>query len=69
MGETLDEMSDSREQGLMEPTSSRKTGHQVREGVAISQSRLYLYFFFLKGLKGWKWRVACGKEGLVTGSK
>ena len=30
---TLDEMPDSRERKLIEPTSSRKTGHQVRDGV------------------------------------
>jgi hypothetical protein len=32
---TLDEMPDSRARELKEPTSSRKTGHQMREGVAI----------------------------------
>ena len=37
---TLDEMPDSRERELIEPTSSRKTGHQVRDGVAIPQSHL-----------------------------
>ena len=37
---TLDEMPDSRERELIELTSSRKTGHQVREGVAIPQSHL-----------------------------
>ena len=35
MGGTLDEMPDSRERKLIEPISSRKTGHQVRDGVAI----------------------------------
>ena len=39
-GGTLDEMPDSRERELIEPTSSRKTGHQVRDGVAIPQSKL-----------------------------
>ena len=39
-GGTLDEMPDSRERELIEPTSSRKTGHQVRDGVAIPQSQL-----------------------------
>jgi hypothetical protein len=34
-GGTLDEIPDSRERELIEPTSSRKTGHQVRDGVAI----------------------------------
>jgi hypothetical protein len=38
-GGTLDEMSDS-ERELIEPTSSRKTGHQMREGFAIPQSKL-----------------------------
>jgi hypothetical protein len=33
-GGTLDEMPDSRERELIESTSSRKTGHQVRDGVA-----------------------------------
>jgi hypothetical protein len=37
-GGTLDEMPDSRERELTEPTSGRKTGHQVREGVAIPLS-------------------------------
>jgi hypothetical protein len=32
---TLDETMDSRERELIEPTSSRKTGHQIRNGVAI----------------------------------
>ena len=39
-GGSLDEMPDSRERELIEPTSSRKTGHQVRDGVAIPQSHL-----------------------------
>jgi hypothetical protein len=34
-GGYLDEMPNSRERELIEPTSSRKTGYQVREGVAI----------------------------------
>jgi hypothetical protein len=32
-----DEMPDTRERELIEPTTSRKTGHQVRDGVAIPQ--------------------------------
>ena len=39
-GGTLDEMPDSRERELIELTSNRKTGHQVRDGVAIPQSHL-----------------------------
>jgi hypothetical protein len=41
-GGTLDEMPNSREREVMELTSSRKTGHQVRDGVAIPQSQLFL---------------------------
>jgi hypothetical protein len=36
----LDEMLDSKERELIEPTSSRKTGHKVRDGIAIPQSHL-----------------------------
>jgi hypothetical protein len=32
---TFDDMPNSRERELIEPTSSRKTGYQVRDGVAI----------------------------------
>lgn len=38
-GGTLDEITDNREREHTEPTLSRKTGHQVREGVAIPQSK------------------------------
>jgi hypothetical protein len=34
-GETLDEMPNTAERKLIELTSSRKTGHQVRDEVAI----------------------------------
>jgi hypothetical protein len=39
-GGTLDEMPGTRERELIDPTSSRKIGHQVRDGVAIPQSQL-----------------------------
>jgi hypothetical protein len=39
-GGTLVEMPYSREREFIEPTSSRKTGHQVRDGPAIPQSHL-----------------------------
>jgi hypothetical protein len=39
-GGTIDEMPYSKERELIEPTSSGKTGHQVRDGVAILQSQL-----------------------------
>jgi hypothetical protein len=39
-GGTIDEMPDSGEREFIEPTSSRKTGHQVSDGVAIPQSHL-----------------------------
>ena len=37
---TLDEMPDSRDREITEPMSSKKTVHQVRDGVAIPQSQL-----------------------------
>ena len=39
-GGTLDKMPYIGERELRELTSSRKTGHQVRDGVAIPQSKL-----------------------------
>jgi hypothetical protein len=36
----LNEMPNSRERELIEPTSSRKTRHQVRDGLAIPKSHL-----------------------------
>jgi len=43
----LDEMPNSRERELTEPTSSRKTGHQMRERGGIPQSYRWLIIFFL----------------------
>jgi hypothetical protein len=40
VGGFLDEMLYSGERRLVEPTSSRKMGHQLRGGVAIPQSHL-----------------------------
>ena len=39
-GETLNDMLENRERELIKSTSSRKTGHQLRDGVAIPQSKL-----------------------------
>jgi hypothetical protein len=39
-GGTLDEKPNSREREPIEPTSYRKTGHQVRNRVPIPQSHL-----------------------------
>jgi hypothetical protein len=39
-GGTLDEMPYNEKKELVEPTSYRKTGHQVSDGVAIPQSKL-----------------------------
>jgi hypothetical protein len=39
-GGALDEMPASRERELTEPTSSRKTGHQMRERRVMPQSHL-----------------------------
>ena len=33
---TLDEMADSREKKLIEPTPNRKIGHQVRDGLSFN---------------------------------
>jgi hypothetical protein len=38
---TLDEMAYIGERELIEPNSSRKTGHQVKDGIAIPQSKLW----------------------------
>ena len=54
---TLDEMPYSREKELIEPTSSRKTGHQVRDDVSIPQSKTLTHnYSCLKELQEWKWR-------------
>jgi hypothetical protein len=37
---SLEEIPYNGERELVEPNSSRKSGHQVREGVAIPQSKL-----------------------------
>jgi hypothetical protein len=37
-GETLDEMPNIRERELIEPTYSRNTEHQMKDGAAIPQS-------------------------------
>jgi hypothetical protein len=39
-GGTFDEILDSRERELIEPNSSRTTGHQMRDEVAIPQKQL-----------------------------
>jgi hypothetical protein len=39
-GDALDEMPESRDRELIEPTSSRKTGYQLRKGSAMPQSKL-----------------------------
>jgi hypothetical protein len=33
-------MPDSKEREIVEPTSNRKIGHQMREGVAVPQANL-----------------------------
>ena len=54
---------------LQSPTSSRKTGHQMREGGIPQSLTLTHNCSCLKELQGWKWRGACGKEGPATGPK
>jgi hypothetical protein len=52
-------MPNSGERELVELTFSRKTGHQVRDGVAIPQSKyLTQNCSYLKEMQGWKWRGA-----------
>jgi hypothetical protein len=62
-------MPDSREWELIEPTSSRKTGHQVRGGGHPTITSLTHNCFCLKQLQRWKWREAWEKEGPATGPK
>jgi hypothetical protein len=45
-------MPDSRERELVAITSSRKTGHQMREGVAIPQSNSDTYLFLSERTAG-----------------
>jgi hypothetical protein len=53
--ETLDEMPYSGDRELVKPTSSIKTGHQVKDGVAIPQSKTLTHnCSCLKELQGWK---------------
>ena len=69
-GGTLDEIPESREMELVEPTSSRRTGHQVREVVTIPQTKTLTHnSSFLKEVQGQKWRRARGKGGPATGPK
>ena len=44
-------MLDSREREFIEPTFSRKTGHQVRGGVVIPQSHLRLLSERITGME------------------
>jgi hypothetical protein len=50
-------MPGSRERELIEPTSSRKTGHQRRDDHPIVQTVTHM-LSCLKELQGWKWRGA-----------
>jgi hypothetical protein len=52
-------MSDNRERELVEYTSSRKAGHQLRDEAAIPQSKTLTYnCSCLKELQRQKWRRA-----------
>lgn len=57
-GENSDEMSANGERELIEPTSSRKIRHQMRDGFVILVTTLTHNCFCLKELQGWKWRGA-----------
>jgi hypothetical protein len=56
-GGNFGEMPENRERKVIEPTSSRKTGHQVRDGDP-TVTTLTHNCFSLKELHGWKWRGA-----------
>jgi hypothetical protein len=56
-GETLDEMTNSRSREFVDFSSSRKTGYQGRDGVAIPQSKTLTHnCFCLKEPQGQKLR-------------
>jgi hypothetical protein len=65
-GGTLDEMPDSRESELIEPTSSRKAGHHMREGGHSIVKTLTHNHPCLKELQGWIWRGSWGNKGPET---
>jgi hypothetical protein len=65
-GGTLDDMTECRERELIEPTSSKKTGHQLRERGAIPQSHYDPQLFLSEKLQGLKWRKPEEKEGPAT---
>jgi hypothetical protein len=67
-GGTLDEMPDSRERKLIEPTSSRKTGRTSSEGWSYHPivTSLLLSSHYCSCVK---WRGAQGTEGPVTDPK
>jgi hypothetical protein len=68
-GGTLDEIPNIREKEHIELTSTRKMGHQMREGGHPTLTTLTYNCSCLKELQAWKWRGARGKEGPATGSK
>jgi hypothetical protein len=68
-GGTLDEIPYSREREFIESTSSRKTGHQVWEGVVIPQSYFDPYLFLYERTARMEMERSQGKEGPVTGPK
>ena len=67
-GESLDEMPYSGERGLVEPTSSKKIGYKVRNGIVIPQSKTLTHkCSCLKELQRQQWRRTRGKVGPVSG--
>jgi hypothetical protein len=58
-GGTLDKMPYSGERELVELISSRKTGHQMRDGGCHPTVKTLIHkYSCLKDLQGWKWREA-----------
>jgi hypothetical protein len=54
----LDKMPNNMERELIDPTSSRKIGHHMREGVLPTVITLIHICSCLKKLQAWKWRGA-----------
>jgi hypothetical protein len=62
-GGTLDEIPYTGERELVEPTSSRKTGHQVRDGLPSHSQNPDLQFFLSKRTARMQMERSLRKEG------
>ena len=68
-GRTLDETPNSRERDLIQTTSSRKTGHQMREEVLSHSHNCDSYLFLYERITGMEMKRSLRKEGPGTGPK